>query len=134
MSLNSTPLRNAIYTTLNSDATLGALISGVYDDAPEGTAYPYIVLGDDTATNEGSKTLDGNQHIINIHVWSRYRGRKEATQIMERIYFLLHNASINLVNASLVNIRQEFNTILVDGDGITRHGIMRFRSIVFDSD
>lgn len=134
MSLNSTPFRNAIYSTLNDDATLSGLISGVYDDVPEGTAYPYVVLGDDTAINFGSKTKDGNEHTLNIDIWSRYRGKKESVQIMERIYTLLHNVDISLSGASLINIRQEFNTILVDADGITRHGIMRFRAVVFDED
>jgi len=134
MSLNSTPFRNAIYSKLNDDATLSGLITGVYDDVPEGTAYPYVVIGDDTAVNSGSKTIDGNEHTLNIHVWSRYRGKKEAVEIMERIYTLLHNVDISLSGASLINIRQEFNTVLVDADGITRHGIIRFRAVVFDED
>jgi hypothetical protein len=32
-----------------------------------------------------------------------------------------------------VNIRQEFSTTLVENDNLTRHGVMRFRVVVFDS-
>ena len=32
-----------------------------------------------------------------------------------------------------INIKHEFDTEIVEGDGITRHGIMRFRAVVSDS-
>jgi hypothetical protein len=133
MALHTSNLRNAIYTRLTSDATLMALITGVYDDVPEITSYPYVVLGDDSDINYGTKTLDGVQYVINIHAWSRYRGVKEATEILERIYYLLHEYAIVVTGASAVHIRQEFNTVLTDDDGITRHGIIRFRVVIFDN-
>jgi len=133
MALHTSNLRNAIYTRLTSDATLMALITGVYDDVPEITSYPYVVLGDDSDINYGTKTLDGVQYVINIHAWSRNRGVKEATEILERIYYLLHEYAIVVTGASAVHIRQEFNTVLTDDDGITRHGIIRFRVVIFDN-
>jgi Protein of unknown function (DUF3168) len=133
MALHTSNLRNAIYTRLTSDATLMALVTGVYDDVPEITSYPYVVLGDDSDINYGTKTLDGVQYVINIHAWSRYRGVKEATEILERIYYLLHEYAIVVTGASAVHIRQEFNTVLTDDDGITRHGIIRFRVVIFDN-
>jgi hypothetical protein len=133
MALHTSNLRNAIYTRLTSDATLMALVTGVYDDVPEITSYPYVVLGDDSDINYGTKTLDGLQYVINIHAWSRYRGVKQATEILERIYYLLHEYAIVVTGASAVHIRQEFNTVLTDDDGITRHGIIRFRVVIFDN-
>lgn len=133
MSLHSVELQKTIYTALNSDATLSAMITGVYDDVPEGSTYPYVVIGEQTAVNFGSKTLDGLEHTLTVHVWSQYRGRKEAKEIMERIYNILHESNLSVTGANLVNLRQEFETTLVDSDGITRHGIMRFRAVVFDS-
>jgi len=133
MALYSQAIRNAIYTRLTGDATLMALITAVYDDVPESTTYPYISLGDDSDINYGTKTIDGVQYVINIHVWSRYRGVKEATAIIERVYTLLNDYAMIVTGASLTHIRQEFNTVTVDNDGITRHGIIRFRAVVFDS-
>jgi hypothetical protein len=125
-------LQKAIYSALNGDAALSALVTGVYDDVPEGTAYPYVVLGEDTGINFGSKTLDGLEYTLTIHAWSQYRGRKEVKEIMEAIYDALHDASLSVTDATLVNIRQEFETTLMDADGLTRHGVMRFRAVVFD--
>lgn len=105
----------------------------VYDDVPEQTVYPYVVLGEETATNDGSKTLDGVEHTLTIHAWSQYRGRREIKEIMQSVYSLLHNSDITVSGASLVNLRQEFATTLSENDNITRHGVMRFRAVVFDS-
>ena len=52
---------------------------------------------------------------------------------MQQIFTALHNGDITVSGASLVNIRHEFETVLLEQDGITRHGVMRFRVVVFDS-
>ena len=105
----------------------------VFDDVPEGTLYPYVVLGEETAVNNGTKNLDGVEHTLTIHAWSQYMGRREIKEIMQSVYENLHNTAISVTGASLVNIRQEFNTTLAEQDGITRHGVMRFRAVVFDN-
>jgi hypothetical protein len=68
-----------------------------------------------------------------MHIWSQYRGRREIKTIMKSVYDLLHNTAISVTGASLVNVRQEFSTTLAENDGITRHGVMRFRAVVFDN-
>tara|TARA_R110002167_G_scaffold34895_2_gene111461 strand:- start:1149 stop:1553 length:405 start_codon:yes stop_codon:yes gene_type:complete len=134
MSLHSWEVQKAIFTALTGSVTgLGAANVSVYDDVPENTSYPYVVIGEETATNNGTKTLDGMEHTLTIHAWSQYRGRREIKEIMQSIYQSLHNTAITVAGASLVNIRQEFNTTLAETDGITRHGVMRFRAIVFDN-
>jgi hypothetical protein len=132
MSLHSFNLASAVYSRLTGDATLMGLVEGVYDDVPQDTAYPYIVVGEETTLNAGTKTLDGLEYTLTIHVWSRYRGLKETKQIMQRIYALLHTYDLAVTGASLVNLRQEFSSTFVDADGLTRHGVIRFRAMVFD--
>lgn len=132
MSLHSFNLASAIYSRLTGDATLMGLVEGIYDDVPQDTDYPYVVIGEETTLNNGSKTLDGLEHTLTLHVWSRYRGLKETKQIMERIYALLHTYDLAVTGASLVNLRQEFSSTFVDADGLTRHGVIRFRAMVFD--
>lgn len=134
MSLHSWELQKSIFTNLNGNINGidGGNVS-VFDDVPEGTPYPYVVIGEETAANNGTKTLDGVEHTLTIHAWSQYRGRREIKEIMQSIYENLHNTDISIAGASLVNIRQEFNTTLSETDGITRHGVMRFRAVVFDN-
>jgi len=133
MAQHSFELQKTIFSTLSNDASLSALVNAVYDDVPETATVPYVVIGEDTAINNGSVTLDGLEHTITIHTWSEYRGRKEVKEIMQAIYDALHNQSLTITGATLVNLRQEFETTLVENDGITRHGVMRFRAVVFDS-
>lgn len=134
MSLHSWPLQQAVFSALNGNVTgLNGSNITVYDDVPEDVVYPYVIIGEETALNFGSKTLDGVEHTLTIHVWSQYRGRREIKQIMQSVYEILHEADINVSGASLVNIRQEFSTTLAENDNITRHGVMRFRAVVFDN-
>ena len=133
MSDHSLALQKTVFDELDGDATLQAKITDVYDFVPQGTTYPYVVVGEDTLTNNGTKTLDGNEHTIMVHSWSRYRGRKEVKDIMARIYELLNNSSLSVSGASLVNARAEFSDIIIDQDGITKHGVQRFRFVIFDT-
>ena len=134
MSFHSWELQKAIFTALNGNTSgvNGANVP-VYDDVPQGTSYPYVLIGEETTANNGSKTLDGVEHTQTIHVWSQYRGRREIKEIMGSVYENLHNADISVSGATLVNCRQEFSTTLAENDGITRHGVMRFRAVVFDN-
>ena len=127
-------LLQAIFKALDGNVTGIDIASvSVYDDVPENTAYPYVILGEETSANSGTKSLDAIEHTLTLHVWSQYRGRREIKEIMQSVYSLLHNTAITVTGASLVNIRQEFNNTLMENDGITRHGVMRFRAVVFDS-
>ncbi|MEK9769605.1 MAG: DUF3168 domain-containing protein [Betaproteobacteria bacterium] len=135
MGLHSWELQKSIYTTLN-DATIndnGGSDVPVYDDVPEGSSYPYIVIGEETSNNISTKTKQAHEHTLTIHVWSQYRGRREIKEIMSQIYTQLHDSAIVVSGASLVNLKQEFEQTLTEGDGLTRHGIIRFRAVVFDS-
>jgi len=135
MSLHSKNLQIAIFNILSGDSTLDTLIGNnrIYDEVPQGSAYPYVEIGDETTIDNGVKDKDGQEFTQTIHIWSRYRGSKETKEIAERIYTLLHNSAISVTGASFVNCRNEFFTILLDDDGLTRHGVMRFRVVVFDT-
>jgi undecaprenyl pyrophosphate synthase len=135
MALHSWPLQQAIYSTLNSASITGegSVSVAVYDDVPEGSSYPYITIGEETSNNISVKGRDAHEHTLTMHVWSQYRGRKEIKTIMQQIYSNLHDNDISVSGASLVNLKQEFETTLTESDGITRHGVIRFRAVVFDS-
>ena len=135
MALHSKQTQIAIFNILNDDSTLDGLVGNnrIYDEVPPNSAYPYIEIGDETTIDNGVKDKDGQEFTQTIHIWSRYRGSKEVKEIAERIYTLLHNVGITVSGGSFANSRNEFFTILLDDDGLTRHGVMRFRVVVFDT-
>ena len=133
MSDHSLALQKTVFDALDGDSTLQSLVTDVFDFVPENTAFPYVKIGEETAVDNGTKTLQGNEHTLVIHTFSRYRGSKETKEIMSRIYALLHESSLTISGASLVNLRFEFSDIIKENDGLTTHGLQRFRAMVFDS-
>ena len=133
MSDHSLELQKTIFNALDGDSTLQSLVTDVYDFVPESTAFPYVKIGEETSIDNGTKTLQGNEHTLVIHTFSRYRGSKEVKEIMSRIYALLHESSLSVSGASLVNLRFEFSDVIKENDGFTSHGLQRFRAVVYDS-
>ena len=133
MSDHSLELQKSIFNVLDGDSTLQNLVTDVYDFVPENTAFPYVKVGEETSLDNGTKTLQGNEHTLVIHSFSRYRGSKEVKEIMSRIYALLHESSLSVTGASLVNLRFEFSDVIKENDGFTSHGLQRFRAVVYDS-
>ena len=133
MSDHSLELQKSIFNALDGDSTLQSLVTDVYDFVPESTAFPYVKVGEETSIDNGTKTLQGNEHTLVIHTFSRYRGSKEVKEIMSIIYALLHESSLSVSGASLVNLRFEFSDVIKENDGFTSHGLQRFRAVVYDS-
>lgn len=132
MAFHSFALQEALYTRLDDDSTLGALITGVYDSVPDDTTLPIVVIGEGTTIDSGTKTLDARDYVFTVDVWSSYRGFKQAKNIMKQVYSLLHEYSLGVSGANLIDCRCEFTTQVIEGDGVTRHGIMRFRAFITD--
>jgi len=131
MSIGQFALQTTIYSTLANDNTLTSTLSaGVYDEVLEGASYPFVSLGEETAVDYSTKDTDGGETTINIHIWSQYKGAKETKQIMDRIHDLLHDSNLSVTGFNLINLRYEFSDIMRDPDGVTRHGVMRFRAII----
>ena len=134
MSIGQFALQTTIYSTLSGDNTLtNTLGAGVFDEVLENATYPFVSLGEETAIDYSTKDLNGGEYTINIHVWSQYKGSKQTKEIMDRIHDLLHDSSLSVSGFNLANLRFEFSDILRDPDGITRHGVMRFRAIILGS-
>ena len=129
MSVGQFALQSSIYTVLNVSAITSTLACGVYDEVVEGNSYPFISLGEETAIDYSTNNLVGAETTINIHIWSRYKGSKQTKQIMDKVHDLLHDVSLTVSGVNLINLRFEYSDIMRDPDGITRHGVMRFRAI-----
>ena len=125
-------LRKAIYDALTADASLNALVAGIHDSVPAETSFPYIVLGEIQGRDWSTKTTSGARLLITVDVYSRYLGQKEASDIMERIKTLIHQAPLVLTGYTLVMIRYDLSDIELENDGLTYHGRMRFLALVED--
>jgi len=126
------PLQQAVFAALGGDPALKALIGDparVFDHVPANSAFPYVVIGEATARDWDTKTDDGMEQTLTVHTWSRARGAGETKQIMAAIIDTLDHAPLVVAGHALVLIRFEFTQTLVDPDGLTHHGVQRFRAI-----
>ena len=126
------PLQQALHAALAGDASLQALLGNparVFDRVAQDSAFPYLVIGEDTTGPFDTKTEDGMEHRLTIHTWSRYRGLKETKQIMAAVTAALDGQSLSVTGHTLVLLRQEFGATFLDPDGLTRHGVQRFRAL-----
>lgn len=130
MTVGQFELQTAIYSALSGDSNLTSTLgASVFDEVPDQSSYPFVALGEETVVEYDTKDLDGASHTINIHVWSQYKGAKQTKQIMDRIHTLLHDSSLSVSGFNLIRMQFEFSDIMRDPDGVTRHGVMRFRAI-----
>ncbi len=104
----------------------------VYDDVSRGDTvpFPYVVIGEDTHVPWDAYDHCGAESTLTIHVWSRERGMKEAKDIQALVYQALHRYQLPLETFDLITLEFDYAETFKDPDGITRHGVSRFRSIV----
>jgi hypothetical protein len=134
MALGNWPLQTAIAVLLKADAGIKALVgpttARVYDAVPEDApvTFPYITIGDMTVADQSSfGDQDGGVYLVDIHSWSRYRGRKELRNIMSAIHTALHRVTLTVSGYNHAGSMFESQNDLTEQDGLTRHGIQRFR-------
>ncbi len=133
MSNYASALQQTVFNALDQSSTLQNLVTDVYDFVPESTAFPYVKIGEQTMVDDGTKDKKGSDFTIEVHTFSRYRGSVEIKNIMSVVYDILHESSLSVSGASLVNMRFEFSDIIKENDGLTTHGVQRFRVFVLSS-
>jgi hypothetical protein len=118
------PLQTALFQRLSSDPTVKGLVKGVFDYVPEGTAFPYIRIGEPTATPMVTKTTHGEEVAVVIHVWSQYRGKTEAYNILNACLGAT-TAPLKVQGFKLVDQRLDKLQVFDAIDDMTRQGVLR---------
>lgn len=125
-------LQIAWMALLSGDATFMATITNrLYDDVPENEVYPYVRIGEFTATDFRTLSRPGEEVIGTVHIFSRYSGNKEVYDIGDEVQRLLGDIS----DLSVANYRfiaswyAGFDLIPTTNEAkvITRHGRLRYR-------
>lgn len=125
-------VQGGVYACLSGDTALAALLpagGGIFDHVPPQTAFPYVVIGDSAARPLDAQGAAGHDISLALHVYSRGAGMKELRQIMAAIYDALHDADFDVPNQTLALCLCQSAETTLEGDGVTRHGILRFQII-----
>lgn len=106
----------------------------VFDDNPENEPYPYVVMGEMTARDWSDKSEPGQEVYSTIHIWSRYEGRKEADEMADALEQALTLSPLDLSPNfhAVLDGNDIFDSydLIIDIDGITRHGILKLRYLI----
>lgn len=118
--------QKAVYSELTGDATLLAMVSGIFDEPPQASAFPYITIGEGTETPQDTFGKQGKDNVLTTHVWSRYNGFKEIGLIVERMNLTLDSATLSIAGYTTVHVTHSASRLFRDPDGETRHGIIEY--------
>jgi hypothetical protein len=132
MSAAAWDLQQAVHATLSADSAILSLLGGarVYDDVPQGAAFPYLSLTAFTVRDWATGTEPGAEILFTVSAWSRRAGHKEAHLIADAVRSALHDAPITLTDYHLVNLRHEASDSRRERDGDTYRVAARFRAIL----
>lgn len=139
-------LQTAIYNKLTGDATLQTALGAsgsdkkVYDTVPQGSNFPYIIIGDETGVDWSTKTDHGMEITVTIHAFTRGRARSECKALVGHLHRLLHQQDLSLSTNTQITLDIEFEQCFAEeGDSITGqagtkdlityHGVARFRAL-----
>lgn len=124
-------IREGIY-----DALQGSISVDVFDEAPQGTAFPYVTFGDSREQRFDVHGRGGKSAVIVLDIWGRERGFKELEDIAEEIDGILDQRpeSITVTGFRVVHIEHESmrqmrvpNLGGADAAVPTRHLVLQYR-------
>lgn len=124
-------LQKAAYEALKADAALASKLGAdwLYDDVPQNADFPYVVIDQMRVNDWSTGTERGSEHVLMLHVWSRYRGKREIYEISDTIRTALDDAALTLNDNRLINLTHQYSDLRRDEDGETWHAVMRFRAV-----
>ena len=125
----SWPLQQAVYARLSQDSALTDMVTGIFDSPPLKPVFPFLMLDGGNSRDWSGVGFSGQEHRLLLHVWSDAPGQAQVKAVMDRIYALLHDRTLNLTAHRLVNMRFEFAQLLHEREPPLRHAVMRFRVI-----
>ena len=124
-------LQTGLRAALLADAALVTALGGaqVFDDVPREAPFPYITIGEIETRDWSTQTSRGNEHTVTVHVWSRYRGRKQVQELIAEVDRILDGTDPPLADHRLVNLSTVFWTALREPDGEVYRGTVRLRAV-----
>lgn len=123
-------LQKAVFGKLNAGLSVPVYAQG---DVPDNEADRYVVIGNDTFVEWETDCLIGFEATLVIHTWDTQADNRSflpLKEIMGESYNLLHRAELPLISYNAIELSFEFSETFLDPDGLTRHGVQRFRILM----
>jgi hypothetical protein len=123
-------LQKAVYERLSNFPTMPP----VYDEVPKDAPEHYVVIGEDTHAPYDTDDSVGSESTITLHIWSKsHRGKMQVKATQGLIYEALNRHELVVDDYDLVTLEFEYSEAMLDPDGLTRHGVNRYRALLEQS-
>lgn len=130
MASPSYELQVAIITRLKADAVISDLVgTRIYDRVPDGAIFPYITIGEADETSNDVDCVNAFDLSLDVDVWSRDPGYKEAKEISNAVRNALRVPELTLQENALVLFRHRQTRIFRDDDALTSHAAITFEGV-----
>lgn len=128
-------LQEAVFAALKNDGVLNALFSGVYDEAPAGSAYPYVAMGETNAREGGVKATSGAEISFDLLVWSDEPSQMQVKELMAAVETSLEEADLSLPGFDLITLRLTSATVVKQWNeaGSLYRGRMGYSAVVYEA-
>lgn len=117
-------VQQGLYGKLANDGVLMAMITDIFDQVPERSPFPYMVIGDGDQQALATDVQLGSNVSIRLRAYSRKPSRKEVLLIMDRVYALLHHGTLMLAESEVASIRVSNASTRLLSDTKTIEGTM----------
>jgi Protein of unknown function (DUF3168) len=134
-------LQAAVFQRLTAYTPLTAALDGrkVYDYVSPGHAAPYVVIGEDTLADNSTKTENGWDCTLTLHVWDFEKaGRKSVKNLLSLIFDSLHRqeSAVTVAGYALTELRWDGFQDTIQETSIQGendhyyHGVTRYRALL----
>jgi hypothetical protein len=123
-------LQAALFTKLDVALSVPVYSMG---NVPDTDKSQYCVIGDDTLIDWSTDGETGFEATVTLHSWdlrSSTRGFSGVHVIMQGIYNALNRQTMAVTGATVIGMDEEFAESVIESDGITAHGIQRYRILL----
>jgi uncharacterized protein DUF3168 len=125
-------LQTAVQYRLLADTTLMAMITGVFDAAPERQAPPYITYGDHISEPFATFGHWNARVTFMLDIWSEATGKEECYRILSEVVRILvttpTNPPLTLTDYGQAGMHFDWSTTIYESDFALWHMPARFIS------
>ena len=129
-------VQQAVYNALAASTDVQGLLGNpprVYDHVPPGVVFPYVAFGAVVAKPYDDSDRTGLEQTVTLDIWSRYRGSKEAKDILQSLYDTLHRANLTVTGEVFLSCEFSGADLTPEADGLTYNAKAHFDVITQSS-
>ncbi len=131
----SLEIQTAVYNALVAAASPPIAGGRIGDHTEASSAFPFIRIADIIGVPSSIDGFHGATHIVQVEVYSQYKGMKEIHELTTIIYNALHETNLTIATRPSALCFHENTKVQRDPtDGVTHQAIMGFRIESFEAE